>query len=431
MVFELKFADIGEGVHEGEILKWHVKIGDSVKAEQVVVEVMTEKVNVEITAPVSGKVSSLGKQEGEIITVGEILIAIEESDSKQQKTAKKEVDQKIKSTPSSTIEKDDSLFTPSQPFQYVQPKKTQQQKIVNEKPTAAPAIRRKARELGIDLKFIQGSGPGGRITHEDLNASGLKDNTKSRVASKQPTAIKTVVPGGEQRIPLKGLRRAISQTMRKSKDHAAHYTYVDEVDMSALNQLRNQTKTLAEQKGVKLTYLPFVIKSVIAALRKYPFLNSSLDEEKQEIVLKNYYNIGIAVATAEGLIVPVVKNADQKDVWQLASEIQDLANRARDGKLKLEDMQGGTFTITSIGNIGGLMATPVINYPEVAILGLMKSKLKPVVEQSNGKNEIVIKPIMNICLSLDHRVVDGAVGALFTNELLNYLQNPALVFIDT
>ena len=215
--------------------------------------------------------------------------------------------------------------------------------------------------------------------------------------------------------------------MRRSKDHAAHFMYTDEVDMSSLIQLRTQAKSIGEEKGVKLTYLPFIIKGVISALKKFPYLNSSLDEEKEEIVLKKFFNIGVAVATEEGLIVPVVKHADQKDIWQLAFEVNDLANRARTKKLKLDDMQDGTFTITSIGGIGGLSATPVINYPEVGILGVMKIKDTPVVVEG----EIKIKPMMNLCLSLDHRVVDGATGALFMNELIKYLENPALVFIDT
>ena len=427
MVFELKFADIGEGVHEGEILKWHVKPGDKVKPEQIVVEVMTEKVNVEITAPVAGTIASLGKNEGEVIAVGEVLISIDESASSG---SNKSTSTKSSKQTSAPAEKDDSLFTPSAPFQYVQPKKASQTTVVNEKPLASPAVRRRAREQGIDLKTVLGSGPGGRITHDDLGKGGSRPGAVTPVAPKTPTSIKPFIPGGEERIPLRGLRRAISQAMRQSKDHAAHYTYIDEVDMSALNQLRSETKGLAEQRGVKLTYLPFIIKAVIGALKKYTILNSSLDEEKQELVIKKYFNIGVAVATNEGLIVPVIKNADQKDIWQLAAEVQDLSARARTGKLKLTDMQGGTFTITSIGNIGGQMATPVINYPETAILAIMKSKLKPVVVENNGKNEVVIRPMMNVCLSLDHRVIDGAVGAYFTNELIKYLQNPALVFID-
>ena len=428
MVYELKFADIGEGVHEGEILKWHVKPGDSVKSEQVVVEVMTEKVNVEITAPVNGTVRDLGKAEGEVIIVGEVLITFDESG---EAPAQKIEQKKPETKESKPTEKDDSLFVPSQPFvvsgTLSSPKSAASKTIVNEKPLAAPAVRMKARERGIDLRTVRGSGPGGRISHADLEKHGSGSVAQPSTKQWVPTSIKSYADGGEERVPLRGLRRAISQTMRRSKDHAAHFTYADEVDMSSLIQLRTQAKPIAQAKGVKLTYLPFIIKALIAAFKKYPYLNASLDEEKQEIVVKKYYNIGIAVATDDGLIVPVIKHADQKDIWQLAYEVNDLATKAREKKLKLEDMQDGTFTITSIGSIGGLIATPVINHPEVAILAVMQTKQKPVAVDG----EVKIKPIMNICLSLDHRVIDGAVGALFTNELITYLQNPALVFIDT
>ena len=432
MVYELKFADIGEGIHEGEILKWHVKPGDSVKSEDIVVEVMTEKVNVEITSPVSGTVKELGKNEGDVINVGEILITFDETSSPtKDSTATTQSSVASKAQEKEKLsEKDDSLFTPSQPFVVsgtLGTKKSKDLKIINERPLAAPAVRKKARELGIDLRSVQGSGSGGRISHSDLEI--YSQSTSSAVPSKQfvPTSIKDFVHGGVERVPLRGLRRAISQSMRRSKDHAAHFMYTDEVDMSSLIQLRTQAKSIGEEKGVKLTYLPFIIKGVISALKKFPYLNSSLDEEKEEIVLKKFFNIGVAVATEEGLIVPVVKHADQKDIWQLAFEVNDLANRARTKKLKLDDMQDGTFTITSIGGIGGLSATPVINYPEVGILGVMKIKDTPVVVEG----EIKIKPMMNLCLSLDHRVVDGATGALFMNELIKYLENPALVFIDT
>lgn len=424
MVYELKFADIGEGVNEGEILKWHVKPGDMVKTEDIVVEVMTEKVNVEITAPVTGTVISLGKAEGEIINVGEVLITFEESSTEKLKEPSSPSPQEKLS------EKDDSLFTPSKPFVVsgtLTSKKDTTKKIINKKPIAAPAIRRRARELGIDLQEVQGTGPGGRITKSDLESFTSRISVSAPSKTFTPTSIGIESGFPVERIPLRGLRRVISQSMRRSKDHAAHFTYTDEVDMSALIQLRTQAKSIAEQKGVKLTYLPFIIKAVVSTLKKFPYLNASLDEEKEEIVLKKYYNIGIAVATEEGLIVPVIKHADQKDIWQLAFEVNDLAAKARNKKLNLDDMKDGTFTITSIGGIGGLTATPVINYPEVAIIAIMKSKETPVVVEG----EIKIKPMMNICLSLDHRVVDGAVGALFTNELIKYLENPALVFIDT
>ncbi|MFX0114294.1 MAG: dihydrolipoamide acetyltransferase family protein, partial [Candidatus Hodarchaeota archaeon] len=238
------------------------------------------------------------------------------------------------------------------------------------------------------------------------------------------------VSEGEERIPLRGIRRAISQAMRRSKDTAAHFTYFDEIDMFALNELRQTAKPLAEKYGVKLTYLPLIIKCLIPALKEFPYLNASLDDEKGEIILKHYYNIGIAVDTDQGLVVPVVKNADQKGVWELAAEINDLAKRAREGKLNLEDMRDGTFTLTNIGPIGGMMATPIINWPEVAILGTTKIKQRPVVVEKDGKPEVGIRPIMYLSLSFDHRVVDGAVAARFANTMIRYMENPALLLLE-
>lgn len=436
MVFELKFADVGEGVHEGEILKWHVQPGDTVTDDQLLVEVMTEKVNVEITAPRPGVIQSLGKGEGEVIEVGEVLVTIEVEGSSAPKSPRPSPAEEPK-----TEEKDDSLFTPSQPFKRVQPKKKREEgTIVNEKPLAAPAVRRRARELGVDLRMVPGSGPGGRISHEDLaqftggqtqQTTGTRPTRPSPERVRERTTIQRDPAEREDRIPLRGMRKAISKAMRRSKDHAAHFGYFDEVDMTKLDELRNQAKLIGQEKGVKVTYLPLIIKALIPALKAFPYINASLDEESEEIVLKNYYNIGVAVATDEGLVVPVVKDADQKNVWELSAEIQELAERARAGKLTLDDLSGGTFTITSIGSIGGTNAVPIINHPEVGILGVMKRKLRPVVLEEEGKEPtIVIRPMMNLSLSLDHRVIDGATGAYFMNMLIRYLENPALLLLD-
>jgi pyruvate dehydrogenase E2 component (dihydrolipoamide acetyltransferase) len=418
MVFEFKFADIGEGVHEGEILQWYVKEGDIVKEEQLLVEVLTEKVTVEITSPVAGIIASLeGRTEGDIITVGEILVKIDIEDGSK---LKKEIPQI-----EVTKEKDDSLFTAAEPFKRIQPKRTDA-KIINERPLAAPSIRREARERGIDLHKVIGSGPAGRITREDFNAFIKVDTIQTDVSITKQAAYK----GEDTRIPLRGLRRNISKAMRRSKDTAAHYTYFEEVDMSGLEELRQKAKPLGEKYGVKLTYIPLVIKCLVPALRKFPYLNSSLEDDKGEIVLKNDINIGIAVNTDAGLVVPVIKNADQKTIWELAREVVELADKARSGKLSLDEVTGGSFTITSVGNIGGFAATPIIRWPEVAILGLMKSKLRPVVIENYGKPEIAIRPTMMLSLTIDHRVVDGAMAAMFTNTLVQYLENPALLLLN-
>ena len=422
MVYEFKFADIGEGVHEGEILEWHIKEGDIIEVEQVLLEVHTEKVNTEITSPVGGKVLSLEKKVGDIIKVGETLVKIDTDQKTQQKSKEKssktELEPIIKT-------KDDSLFTPSQEFKRVIPKK-QVQTSTSTRVLASPAVRQRARTAGIDLSQVEGTGPAGRVTKEDLELVMSRSSPTKAIKIKREESL----PGTEEIIPLRGTRRTISQYMRRSKDKAAHYTYFDEVNMTALDELRNAGKSLAEEKDVKLTYLALIIKCLIPALKEFPMMNSSLDEEKEEIVIKHYYNIGIAVDTPEGLVVPVVKNADQKNVWELAEEIADLATRAREGELTLDEVTGGTFTLTSVGNIGGMMATPIINWPEVAILGLTRAKLRPVVIEKDGKPEVGIRKMMFLSLSLDHRVVDGAIGARFTSALIRYMENPSLLILE-
>ena len=421
MVYEFKFADIGEGVHEGEILEWHIKEGDVVELEQVLLEVHTEKVNTEITAPVAGKILSLEKKVGDIVKVGETLVKIDTDSIKQSKSKEKTSEK----TSEEIKKKDDSLFTPSQEFKRVIPKNQEAIKT-SKRVLASPAVRQRARTAGIDLNQIEGTGPAGRITSQDLELV-LKSSVKKLNASVKQLA---TISEPEEIIPLRGTRRTIAQYMRRSKDKAAHYTYFDEVDMTALDDLRNAGKPIAENKGVKLTYLALIIKCLIPALKEYPIMNSSLDDEKEEITIKHYYNIGIAVDTPEGLVVPIIKNADQKNVWELAEEIEDLATRARDEQLTLDDVTGGTFTITSVGNIGGMMATPIINWPEVAILGLTKAKLRPVVVEKDGKPEVGIRKMMYLSLSLDHRIVDGAVGARFTSTLIRYLENPSLLILE-
>ncbi|MHA1975607.1 MAG: dihydrolipoamide acetyltransferase family protein [Candidatus Hodarchaeales archaeon] len=418
MIYEFKFADPGEGVHEGEILQWHVTVGDLVQNEQLLVEVMTEKVTVELASPVTGKILSLEFQEGDVINVGDVLVKIDPTNEGSSKGTSP-----IKIV--KEVEKDDSLFTAATPFKQISTSKSKPS-TKTQKPLAAPSIRRHARDLGIDLHQVPATGPAGRITRNDF------DLFRKRKPSGVPTSKIGIahIFKDDQRIPLRGLRRNISKAMRKSKDTAAHYTYFEEVDMTALEAIRQEAKPLSENYGVKLSYIPLVIKCLIPALRNFPFFNSSLDDENGEIVLKGSINIGIAVNTDDGLVVPVIKNADQKSIWELAQEVSELAEKARQGSLALEDVTGGTFTITSVGNIGGFAATPIIRWPEVAILGLMRSKLRPVVINQNGKPEIAIRKVMILSLTIDHRVVDGAVGAMFTNELTRYMENPAFLLLN-
>jgi pyruvate dehydrogenase E2 component (dihydrolipoamide acetyltransferase) len=440
MPFEFRLPDIGEGIHEGEIVKWLVKEGDIVREDQPMVEVMTDKATVEIPAPRAGKILKLNAKEGETVKVGSVLVIIEElgeAKPESQKTPPsapprhgegsspfplREGGQGVRSEATAT-----TVAAPPPPSPMAAPA----QRVL-----ATPATRKLARELGVDIAQIRGTGPGGRVTDEDVRRfAAARTAPQPPPPSPAPTpspAAPAFAPSAvvtdrrEERIPLRGIRKRIAEHMHQSKTTAAHFTYVDEVDMTELIQLREQMKPLAEQKGVKLTYLPFIVKASVAALKEMPILNASIDEAKGEIVIKKYYNIGIATATDEGLIVPVIKDADRKSLLEIAMEIERLAKAAREGKIALSDLQGGTFTITSLGALGGLFATPIINYPEVAILGIHEIKKRPVVRD----NQIVIRDIMYVSLSFDHRLIDGDVGARFCKKIISYLENPKLLFLE-
>jgi len=391
MLFQFKLPDIGEGVVEGEIVKWLVGDGDSVREDQPLVEVMTDKATVEIPSPVAGKVAKRHGQEGGIISVGAVLVEIETGNGAPKQQSK-------------SVERE--MAVPVRRAQHAADV------------LATPAVRRLARERGVDLSKVTGTGPAGRITLEDLSQYQPETEPES-------TATQTSTRGEpEETLPYRGLRRKIGERMITSKTTAPHYTYVEEVDVSELGRVRS---IYNEMSGGRLTYLPFIIKAVVEGLRKYPLLNSSLDEENGVIRVKHYYNIGIATATDDGLTVPVIKDADQKPVLELAKEIARLSEAAKAGKIKVEELKGGTFTITSLGSLGGLMATPIINYPEVAILGLHKISPRPVVKD----NQVVVREIMNLSISLDHRVVDGAIAAQFIAHVKMYLENPGLLALGS
>lgn len=417
MPFEFKLPDIGEGVAEGEIIKWLVEEGAEVREDDPLVEVLTDKANVEIPAPRSGTVLKILAAEGEVIPVGRTIVVIgtpgeapEVAEAAPlEEPGREEIAEPDGRGPAVSEEPSGRAQTP--------------------RPMATPATRRLARELGVDLSLIEGTGPKGRITKEDVQrAVAEREEVPEVVPPVEELRRAPVAPatGEERRVPLRGLRRRIAEKMVTSKRTAPHYTYVDEVDASKLVALREEAKPLADEQGVRLTYLSFIVKAVVAALKESPYLNASLDDEAEEIVLKGYYNIGIAVATDEGLTVPVVKEADRKSILSLSQEIEVLAEKARAGKLALQDLQGGTFTITSLGPLGGLFATPIINYPEVAILGVHEIKEKPVVRDG----EVVPGKVMLLSLSFDHRVVDGAMGAEFARRLIRYLEEPSLLFME-
>ncbi len=403
MAFEFRLPDIGEGVVEGEIIKWHVTPGQKVKEDDPLVEVMTDKATVMIPSPRKGTILETRGPEGGIVKVGAVLLTLDTGDVVAQ----------VASAPAAEVSKAETSAKPA----------PESKSASGAKSLATPAVRKMAQDMGIDINQVNGTGAGGRVTREDLLGFGKKDAAHVHTPVAQP---QQVAAAGVEEIPLRGLRKKIAEKMVQSKHQAPHYTYVDEVDMTDLVKLRNSAREIAAERGIKLTYLPFIMKAIVAGLKKYPLLNSSLDEAGGKILLKKYYNLGVGVATPEGLTVVVVKNADRKSVTDLAQEVDRLSEAARQNKVALEDLKGSTFTITSLGPLGGMFATPIINYPEVAIVGIHKIEQRPVVLDG----QIVARDRMYMSLSFDHRVVDGAVGAEFCSYVKKFLENPALLFLQ-
>lgn len=430
----LKLPELGEGVHEGELIKWKVKPGDVVKDDQPICEIMTDKATIEFPAPFHGKITELMAKEGDVVHVGQEILAYDDQTGRSAGEKSNDGGKGAQSEKAAAA----SAQAAAPAARAAAPAASAPASTGSSGPVmAAPSTRKFAREVGVDLSQVQGSGPHGRVMREDVErftgagataagAPQLARETARGVPARRPMPV-----GGEERIPFRGLRKKISEKMRLSKDKAAHFTYVEECDATQLVQLRAQAKALGASQGIKVTYLPFVMKAMVAALRHHPTLNSSLDEEKGELVVKHYFNIGLSIQTDDGLTAPVVKNVESKTVLELAREIQDLVDRARAKKLTMEDFQGGTITLTNAGSIGGLFATPVINFPEVAILGFNKIFRKPVVVTSGGREEIAIRDWTYFSISLDHRVIDGAVGAEFMKTFIQYVENPSLLLLES
>ena len=436
MALEFKLPDIGEGVAEGEIVRWMVEVGATVEEDQPMVEVMTDKATVEIPSPAAGSILEIRAQEGETVPVGDVIVVIgaEGASAGSSSGASSAPAQ----APASTSANGGGLAAPPKPPPAAAPV-TGGGRVL-----ATPATRKLARQLGADIAQIRGTGPRGRITRDDVRhfvegAPAAAPPQPMAIPTPPPTQVPVAPPmqpqyapppaaGTEERVPIRGMRKRISEAMRRSKDTAAHFTYVDELDFTNLKELRTGAKAIGESRGVKITYMPFIMKAVVAALKRFPNLNSNFDDERQELVVKGSYNIGFATDTDQGLIVPVVKDVDRKSIFHIAQEMAELISRARAGKSQLDDLQGGTFTITNAGNIGGLFATPIINYPEVAILGVHKLRRVPVVLEDD---QIAIRDMMNLSISLDHRVIDGAEGARFMNELIKFLEDPKLLLLET
>ncbi len=423
---DFKLPDIGEGVVEGEIVKWHVNEGDVVKEDQPLVEVMTDKATVTIPSPKAGKIVKRVGKEGDIAKVHGVLVVIEFGGAATVEKVAGREEPFFDKVP----EKATTVPPASAPTRTTSMATSTSTASSNGKVLATPVTRKIAREHGVDLRLIAGSGPSGRVMKTDvLAAVDLKDiasDWRSEPGGRSTTASPD---GGGGRVhysrePLRGLRKRIYEAMAKSKATIPHFTFVEEVDMTALALLRTQFNaqlTRAPKNGVtKVTFLPFIVKAVTAALPKFPYLNASLDDASKEIVVKRDYNIGIAAATPDGLTVPVIHGADRRSVVEIAAEIDRLAKAARENKLAAADLKDGTFTITSLGAQGGIFATPIIRHPEVAILGIHRIEPRPVVRDG----AVVVREMMYLSLAFDHRLIDGHVGAAFAYELIALLQDP-------
>ncbi|POG57056.1 2-oxo acid dehydrogenase subunit E2 [Haloferax marisrubri] len=520
---EFKLPDVGEGVAEGELVTWHVAPGDEVTEDQVLAEVETDKALVDVPSPFNGTVKELLAEEGEVVPVGNVIITIQEDGDDEEAAEAADADAE------ETTDSDDAQASDAGG-------ESDEDSGSDGRVFAPPSVRRLARELGVSLESVDGSGPSGRVTEGDVRAAAEDDggedepsgprsvqtNGKSATAKRDegtsasasaaasaesadreqtlaapatralakeegvdinavpatemrdgeafvsPEAVQEYAqaqreaqaadaeavsaeadagtataeatsestaaesaeaetgPGAGERVPYKGVRKAIGDQMQRSKYTAPHVTHHDEVDVTELVELRERLKPVAEERGSRLTYMPFVMKAVIAALKDFPYLNSQLDEENEEIVLRDEYNIGVAAATDAGLLVPVVHDADRKGMLELADEMNEKVEKARNRKISPGEMRGGTFTITNIGGIGGEYATPIINYPEVAILALGAIKDKPRVIDG----EVVPRKVLTLSLSFDHRIVDGAQGARFTNRVKELLEDPKLLVLE-
>ena len=420
--FEFRLPDVGEGVHEGEIVAWHVKVGDLVHEHDAMVEVMTDKATVSIGAPRAGTVLELRVAVGATAKVGEVLVVlgIEGAGSVDEPAAARPA-----TTPSVPPPRPEGVVAsavgdireglPGSSF--FAGKAPPSPEYFCEKPLATPSTRKVARELGIDLRRVLPTGPHGRVTADDVR----RHQHHHDASIPEPGS-----SAGDVRVPLVGLRRTIAARMQHAVTTAAHFTFVEECDVGRLIAMREALRPRAKERGLELHFLPFAVRAVALALRQHPRLNCQLDEAANELVFRSEIHVGVATATPQGLLVPVVRDADRLTLFGLAREIERLATAAREGTIKAADLRGSTFTITSLGKQGGLLATPVLNLPEVGILGLHQIKRKPVVRGER----IEIGDIQLVSLTCDHRFVDGHVAAAFAYDVIRFLEQPELLFAD-
>ncbi|MDT2709829.1 dihydrolipoyllysine-residue acetyltransferase [Enterococcus gallinarum] len=423
-VFQFKLPDIGEGIAEGEIVKWFVKPGDTINEDDTLLEVQNDKSVEEIPSPVTGTVKNILVSEGTVANVGDVLVEIDAPGHNSAPAASSAAPEKVETSGSASV------------VEAADP---------NKRVLAMPSVRQFAREKDVDITQVTATGKGGRVTKEDIEnflsgggasataeaAAPAKEEAQAPAAESKPAApakaFKSNLGDLEERVALTPTRKAIAKAMVNSKHTAPHVTLHDEVEVTNLWDNRKKFKEVAAANGTKLTFLPYVVKALTATVKKFPILNASIDDAKQEIVYKNYYNIGIATDTDHGLYVPNVKDADRKGMFAIADEINEKAKLAHDGKLSADDMRNGTITISNIGSVGGGWFTPVINYPEVAILGVGTIAQQPIV---NAEGEIVVGRVMKLSLSFDHRIVDGATAQQAMNNIKRLLADPELLMME-
>lgn len=427
-MFDFKFSDVGEGLHEGVILEWHFKEGDSVKEGELLVVIETDKVNAELTAPVSGVIKKLGAQVGQMIHVGETLVIIDDgtggdvpeasATAEEVKTEAAGEGEENEQGVIGEIEVSSAVMASSNEGISAAPSQAQ----ASTKALATPAARKLARDLGVDINTVTGSGAHGRVMKEDIIAASGSASTQTVAAPK----VSISKEGNVEVVPITKLRKAIVSAMTRSKQIIPHTVLINELEVDQLVELRQSLKNQELYADVKITYMPFIMKAVVKALQAFPIFNSSFDQENDQVVLKKFYNLGMAVDTPDGLIVPVVKNADDLTIVGLAKETRRLAELTRDRKVQLADLKDATFSITNFGSIGVPFGTPIINHPEVAILGVGNISRKPVVRG----DQVVPGYVMPLSLAVDHRIIDGADAGRFLNLVKQLLENPSLLLID-
>tara|TARA_B110001454_G_scaffold219111_1_gene250000 strand:+ start:2846 stop:4507 length:1662 start_codon:yes stop_codon:yes gene_type:complete len=432
--YELKLPELGEGVTEGELIKWLVKTGDAVKPDQSVAEIMTDKATVEVPTTKGGTVKDLKFKAGDVVKVESVLLTLTTSGGTQAALASATTHSAPAQTQKAPLPHAQATMAAatngaSASTSFYPP-------VMDSKVLATPSTRRLAREMQVDINGVTGTGLAGRVTREDIlkQLDSVSIGAKAPATSTSNGSISFPKPGysstmatAEERVPLKGIRKKIAENLQMAKHIIPHFTLMDEVDVTELVHFRESMKDIAEKAGTKVTYLPFVMKALIATIREFPAFNASIDDNAQEIVYKKYFNLGFAADTPNGLLVPVVKQADNKSILDISKEIIDLSKRARDGKLKPDEMKGATITITNIGSVGGTYATPIINHPEVAILGMYKIQDRL---ELTAEGKVISKKYMNFTITADHRLIDGALAARFLKAFLGRIQKPALLMLD-